>query len=201
MEGRSFGYCRVSTADQQTSGQREALIAAGVDPADITTETASGARSRPGLRRLLDGLRPGDRLVIYRLDRLGRSVPDLYALVQELGEKRVELVSLSDAIDTATATGRLTLGMLAILAEFERNRLIERTKTGLAASTARKGRPPKLTEAVIKQVALAHDDPYVTVADACDALGLSRSSYYAAPQKAATNETKGVLTPKTPIPA
>src|SRR4051794_19506698 len=118
---RRFGYSRVSTSDQDWSLQLEALTKAGVDDRDIFREKASGAkRDRTELRRMLDLLRPGDQATVYRLDRL------------EIEGKGAKLVSLMDNIDTGTATGKMVVGVLAVLAEFERNLLLERCAAGPA---------------------------------------------------------------------
>lgn len=183
MDSRNLGYCRVSTTGQDHQLQIDALVAAGIDPDDITMETTGGTKDRPALRKLLDRLRPGDTITAWRLDRLGRSVPDLYGIIEEIEAKEARLVSLKDNIDTSSATGRLLVGLLAVLAAFERDLLIERTRAGQAVARKngkRFGRPPKLTPQMIRQVRLAHADDGTTVEEACSALGLSRSSYYAA---------------------
>src|SRR5919205_1242144 len=161
---RRFGYSRVSTSDQDWSLQLEALTKAGVDDRDIFRETASGAkRDRTELRRMLDQLRLGDQATVYRLDRLARSQLHLLQIMEEIeGEgKGAKLVSLMDNIDTGTATGKMVVGVLAVLAEFERNVLLERSAAGVRTARQRNvrfGRPPKLTEALIRQVLLAHED-------------------------------------------
>ena len=173
-----YGYARVSTGDQTHELQIDALLNAGVHPDNIVIETASGAKQRPLLRALIDKLNAGDALIVWRLDRLGRSVPDLYGLVTEIEAKGAHFRSIKDSIDTATATGRLMLGMLAVLAQFERDRLIERTKAGVEAAKRngrRFGRPPKLTDSVIRQVQLAHADPSLTVSSTAESLGISRA--------------------------
>ncbi|MBO1904236.1 recombinase family protein [Microvirga sp. 3-52] len=182
--GRKFGYSRVSTSDQDWSLQLDALIRAGVDDRDIYREKASGAkRDRTELRRMLDQLRPGDQATVYRLDRLARSQLHLLQIVEEIEAKGAKLVSVMDHIDTSTATGKMVVGVLAVLAEFERNLLLERSEAGRAIARQRKvrfGRPPKITSAMIRQVMLAHDDPNTTVPETCRVLGISKSSYYAA---------------------
>lgn len=181
--GRSYGYSRVSRDHQDWELQLAALVRHGVDDRDIYREKASGAkRDRAELRRVLDLLRQGDTLVVYRLDRLARSQLHLLQIVEEVEAKGAKLVSLGDNIDTSTATGRMLIGMLAVLSEFERNLILERTRAGIAVAKARGakfGRPPKVTPAVVRQVALAHDAG-TPANEACRALGISRSSYYAA---------------------
>ena len=194
MAGRKFGYSRVSTSDQDWSLQLEALIRAGVDDRDIFRETASGAkRDRTELRRMLDQLRPGDQATVYRLDRLARSQLHLLQIVEEIEARGAKLFSVMDNIDTSTATGRMVVGVLAVLAEFERNLLLERSAAGRAIARQRNvrfGRPPKLTASMIRQVMLAHDDPATTVPETCRVLGISKSSYYAA-LRAGRRETPG----------
>ncbi len=182
--GRAFGYSRVSTSDQDWALQVDALTKAGVDDRDIFREKQSGAKAeRQELRRVMDLLRPGDKLVVWRLDRLARSQLHLLQIAKEIEDKGAELVSLMDRIDTSTATGRMLFGILAVLAEFERNLIIERSKAGqaIARNNGKKfGRPNKLTPSLIRQISLAHDDPQTTVRDTCRHLRISRSSYYAA---------------------
>jgi DNA invertase Pin-like site-specific DNA recombinase len=184
MVGRKFGYSRVSTSDQDWSLQLEALIKAGVDDRDIFREKASGAkRDRTELRRMLDQLRPGDQATVYRLDRLARSQLHLLQIVEEIEAKGAKLVSVMDNLDTTTATGKMMVGVLAVLSEFERNLLLERSAAGRAIARQRQvrfGRPPKLTSSMIRQIMLAHDDPNTTVPETCRVLGISKSSYYAA---------------------
>jgi DNA invertase Pin-like site-specific DNA recombinase len=142
-----FGYARVSTQDQNPALQADALAAAGCD--EIITDTVSGALlKRPKLDRLLDGLRAGDVLTVWRLDRLGRSLPHLIETVRLIEAKGAHLQSLTEGIDTTTAQGRLTFHLMAALAEFERALIVERTKAGLVAARkrgVRMGRPPRLS--------------------------------------------------------
>ena len=141
-----IGYARVSTPDQSPASQLDALKAAGCER--VFTETASGSRrDRPELDRALDYLRRGDVLVVWRLDRLARSVRQLVDTAADLKGRGIELRSLHDAIDTSSATGRLTFHLFAALAEFERDVIQDRTAIGLAAARARGkrgGRPRKL---------------------------------------------------------
>ena len=141
-----IGYARVSTPDQSPASQLDALKAAGCER--VFTETASGSRrDRPELDRALDYLRKGDVLVVWRLDRLARSVRQLVDTAADLKGRGIELRSLHDAIDTSSATGRLTFHLFAALAEFERDVIQDRTAIGLAAARARGkrgGRPRKL---------------------------------------------------------
>ncbi|WP_114188406.1 recombinase family protein [Microvirga aerophila] len=184
MAGRSYAYSRTSTSSQDWAIQLDALVKAGVDDRDIDLEKASGVkRDRTELRRVLDLLRPDDRLYIYALDRLARSQLHLLQIVEEIEAKGAKLVSLRESIDTSSPVGRFFLGVLGSLASMERELILERTKAGIALARQRQvrfGRPPKLTSAMIRQVMLAHDDPNTTVPETCRVLGISKSSYYAA---------------------
>lgn len=142
-----FGYARVSTEQQDTALQESSLLAAGCER--IYRETASGGRwDRPQLQRLLEQLRPGDVLTVWKLDRLSRSLRDLLLLLERIDAAQCGFRSLTEAIDTTTPAGRMMLQMLGAFAEFERAMLRERTSAGLAQ--ARRdgrigGRRPKLT--------------------------------------------------------
>lgn len=144
-----FGYARVSTADQSLGLQLDALTAAGVPAENITREHASGARAdRPELAELLARLGEGDRLSVWRLDRLARSTRHLLELTDQLRDRGVEFRSLRDAIDTATPTGRFFFTVTSALAELEADLTRERTRAGLAAAKSsgkRLGRPSTLT--------------------------------------------------------
>lgn len=133
-----IGYARVSTADQDLALQREALERAGCEK--LFTDKASGARvDRPGLAEALLFVRGGDTLVIWKLDRLGRSISGLITLAATLSERQVDFRSLTDGFDTATPSGRLLFHILASVAEMERELIKERTIAGLAAARARGG--------------------------------------------------------------
>lgn len=154
-----IGYMRVSTADQSTNLQRDALIANGVAERDIYMDKASGRNDdRPGLEACLRALRAGDTLIVWKLDRLGRSLRHLVATVQGLAERDVAFKVLTGHgadIDTGTAAGKLVFGIFAALAEFERELISERTRAGLAAAKARGrkgGRKPKLSATEIAGV-------------------------------------------------
>lgn len=137
----SWGYARVSTVDQDTAPQFDALRRAGIDEDHIITDHASGTREdRPGLTRLLKELEEGDVLTVWKLDRLGRSLAHLIRLVDELGKRGVEFRSLTDAIDTTTTAGRLTFHIIASVAQFEREVTVERTRAALALAK-QSGRP------------------------------------------------------------
>lgn len=128
-----IGYARVSTGDQNLDLQKNALIRAECEL--IFEDTASGKNAkRPGLRKAIRRLRPGDSLVVWKLDRLGRSVRDLITLVSELQERGIHFRSLTDSIDTSTAAGRFFFHVMSALAEMERELIVERTRAGLAAA-------------------------------------------------------------------
>tara|TARA_B100000678_G_scaffold243912_1_gene215704 strand:+ start:172 stop:765 length:594 start_codon:yes stop_codon:yes gene_type:complete len=149
MSTIQFGYARVSTDDQDTSVQRQALIEAGCDPDHIFVESASGGRwDRPELHRLLDKLRKDDVVVVWKLDRLSRSLKDLLTIMERIDEAGAGFRSLTETVDTTSAAGRMLMQMLGAFAEFEREMIRERTKAGLEAARAKGrvgGRRPKLT--------------------------------------------------------
>ncbi len=143
-----IGYARVSTHDQNLDLQKDALQAAGCEK--IFVDELSGAKAaRPGLQQAMDSLREGDVLMVWRLDRLGRSLRNLLELVEKLKERKVGFRSLQESMDTSTSGGNLIFQVFGALAEFERNIIRERTNAGLAAARARGrtgGRPKKLDE-------------------------------------------------------
>lgn len=152
---RTFAYCRVSTADQTTDNQVAEIRSAGFEVADhrIITETISGsvaASERPQFSRLLDRLEPGDVLLVTKLDRLGRNAMDVRGTVERLAESHVRVHCLAlGGVDLTSAAGKMTMGVIAAVAEFERDLLIERTQAGLSRAKskgAKLGRPPLLTE-------------------------------------------------------
>ena len=147
-----IGYARVSTQDQNLELQLEALAKAGCKK--VFEDKISGTRAeRPGLNKALEMLREGDTLVVWKLDRLGRSVKNLVDLVEELHKQSVQFKSLTDAIDTGTASGRFFFHGMASLAEMERELIVERTRAGLDAARklGRKGgRKPKMTDSKIE---------------------------------------------------
>src|SRR5690349_15412935 len=133
-----IGYARVSTDDQTLDLQLDALKAAGCERRRVYTDTASGAKTdRPGLAKALDMLREGDILVVWRLDRLGRSLPHLIEVVGDLKGRHIGFKSLTENIDTTTPAGELIFHIFASLAQFERELIRERTMAGLVAARAR----------------------------------------------------------------
>jgi DNA invertase Pin-like site-specific DNA recombinase len=182
-----IGYVRVSKADgsQTTDMQRDALLAAGVDSAQIYEDHASGKREdRPGLANCLKALRPGDTLIIWKLDRLGRDLRHLVNTVYDLTGRNIGLKVLTGhgaAIDTTTAAGKLVFGIFAALAEFERELIAERTVAGLASARARGrkgGRPFKMTPAKLRLAMAAMGQPETKVGDLCVELGIARQTLY-----------------------
>ena len=178
-----LSYARVSTADQNLSLQIDALQKAGCER--FFTEKVSGvSRERPELERLLGELRAGDVVVVWKLDRLGRSLRDLVGIVDRIQAQGAGLRSLNDPIDTTTASGRLIFGVFASLAEFERELIRERTRAGLEAARARGrmgGRPPGLSKAA-QQKALAAETLYreckLPVQAIASELGISKATLY-----------------------
>ncbi len=179
-----FGYARVSTEDQLMNLQVDAMKNAGVDESRIYQEHVSGVKTmRPQLAECLKALREGDTLIVWRLDRLGRSVPELIKIMLELQKRGVEFKSLTEAIDTSTATGKMVFHMLAAFAEFERNLISERTKAGLKAARARGhrgGRKPKINDKMMKAARAMLADPTVTMQEVADTLHVSRAAIYRA---------------------
>lgn len=182
-----IGYTRVSKADgsQVHHLQHDALIAAGVDPKRIYQDSISGARdSRPGLDACLAALAPGDTLVIWKLDRLGRSLRHLVNTVGELTARGIGLKVLTGEgamIDTTTASGRLMFGIFAALAEFERELIVERTRAGIAAAQARGkhcGRPHELTPKKIRLLQRAMRKRQKVVLDFVAEFGIAKATAY-----------------------
>ena len=175
-----IGYARVSTNDQSPQLQQDALAAAGCG--ECFTDTASGANGdRLGLRTALSACRAGDTLVVWKLDRLGRSLTHLVETIQSLDTRGVGFRSLQEQRDTTTAGGRLIFHLFASLAEFERDLIRERTNAGLAAARARgrKGGRPKGVDEKKRKAALAlKRDPNYSVKEICDIVGISRNTYY-----------------------
>lgn len=175
-----IGYARVSTADQNLSLQRDALGGAGC--ARIFEDVVSGATAaRPGLERAKDSLRAGDTLVVWRLDRLGRSLKELIGWVGYLEAEGVALKSLCEAIDTTTPTGKLTFHLFGALAEFERNLIVERTTAGLSAARARgrKGGRPKTLDADGQALAVRlYQERAMPIATICKTMGISKPTLY-----------------------
>ena len=186
-----IGYARISTDDQHLDLQRDALTQAecGV----IYEDAASGKNTaRPELEQCRKALRAGDTLVVWRLDRLGRSLPDLVQIVSELEQRGVGFESLTEKIETGSASGKLVFHVFAALAEFERGLIRERTQAGLAAARARGragGRKPKLDDQQVREIRALLRDPGMQVADVARRYGVSRTTLY---------KHVGVVTPRMP---
>jgi DNA invertase Pin-like site-specific DNA recombinase len=175
------GYMRVSTIEQNLELQRDALESAGCER--IYHDTCSGSvTERPGLSKALDHLRTGDALVVWKLDRIGRSLGHVVELVDGLHEKGIGLKVLTGGIDTTSSTGRLVFGIFATLAEFERDLIRERTMAGLAAARARGrngGRPRLMTRAKLRTAMAMMADRANAAGDVAEQLGISISTLYA----------------------
>ena len=177
---KRIGYARVSTEDQNLDLQRDCLTRSGC--ATIYEETASGkSAQRIELEHCRKALRSGDTLVVWRLDRLGRSLPDLIKIISELERDSITFESLTEKIDTGSASGKLQFHVFAALAEFERNLIRERTLAGLTAARARGrvgGRKPKLNEKQIREIKTLLTDPAAQVKDIAKRYGVSRTTLY-----------------------
>jgi DNA invertase Pin-like site-specific DNA recombinase len=189
-----IGYARVSTVDQNLALQRDALTEAGC--AKIFTEQMSGAvTDRPALHDALEFARSGDTLIVWKLDRLARSMKQLIETVETLRLKGIGFRSLTEALDTTTAQGRLVFHMFGALAEFERSLIRERTQAGLAA--ARRlgrtgGRPPKLTDDDIEAAKAMLANPDIAVTQIAQRLGVSSATLYRYIPAARTANNPGV---------
>lgn len=183
---KRWGYTRVSAVSADARPQLDALVAAGVATHDVISEVSSGTKDapdRPGLRHLVEQALEGDTIVVWRIDRLGRSLVEVLETVSELRERGIKLHSVQDSIDPATTHGRLVLDLLAKLAEYERHLASEQIAAGMAS--ARKtgtsiGRPP-LDPAVIRNKIRAVEDARargLTAADAAQLVGWSRATFY-----------------------
>jgi len=180
--GHYIGYARVSTTDQDLSLQINELKAAGCK--SIFTDKVSGGKSeRPGLDECLKNLSPKDTLVVWRLDRLGRSMQHLVALITDLKTRGIGFRSLRDgAIDTTTASGELVFNIFAALAQFEAELIRERTRAGLSAARARGrmgGRKPiSRGDHKVKMAKKMHEDIGLSIGDICLSLKISRATFY-----------------------
>jgi DNA invertase Pin-like site-specific DNA recombinase len=173
-----IGYARVSTIEQDTALQLDNLQRSGCEK--IYQESVSGiSKTRPELDKCLDNLRSGDTLVVWRLDRLGRSLKDLVSIITDLELRNVGFRSVTEAVDTTTPGGKLVFHIFAALAEFERKLIQERTKAGLAAARARGrngGRPLKLNNSQIKKAKAMLLDPQMTKAEVARHFAVSRTT-------------------------
>ena len=178
-----IGYARVSTNEQNLDLQRDALLKAGVSPKHLYTDKITGTKQeRPGLEAALSHLRAGDTFVVWRLDRLGRSLKHLIETVTALERERITFQSITENIDTSSATGQLVFHLFGALAKFERNLIKERTMAGLQAARARgrRGGRPRLNPSR-SQVAMAKKlfaDKANAIEDICNTLHISRATLY-----------------------
>ena len=175
-----IGYARVSTTDQDLSLQLDALKKAECEK--IFKDKISGTKAeRPALTKAIDFARSGDTIVVWRLDRLGRSLKDLLEIVHRLEENKVGFKSLTESLSTQNAGGRLIFHVFGAIAEFERSLIRERTMAGLQAAKARGrtgGRPKSLTEKDLKVATAMLADEEITVAVVCEQLGTSPATLY-----------------------
>ncbi len=175
-----FGYARVSTEEQSLDAQIDALKEAGVER--VFQEKRTGkSRQRPELERLLEQLRDGDVIVVAKYDRLARSLRDLIDLVETIREKGAGFRSLAEDIDTTTSTGRLIFHVFGSIAEFERERIVERTKEGLAAARKRGrvgGRPRSLSTEAQEQIRRMRDEEHRSVTELARMFKVSRATIY-----------------------
>jgi DNA invertase Pin-like site-specific DNA recombinase len=191
--GDLIGYTRVSTTEQNPALQLDALHAAGCER--VFCEEASGAAAeRPELARALDHLRAGDTLVVWKLDRLGRSLRHLIDTVRALEDRGVGFRSLQEQVDTTTPGGRLVFHVFGALAEFERDLIRERTHAGLAAARARGrrgGRPSVMTAEKLRAARQLYDARQHTIAEIAATLGVSRATVYRSLATAADGSSRG----------
>ena len=173
-----IGYARVSTHDQTLALQQDALTQAGCER--LFTDTASGAKAdRPGLEEALSHIRSGDTLVVWKLDRLGRSLPHLIETITRLQERGIGFKSLTEQIDTTTSGGKLIFHIFGALAEFERDIIRERTQAGLAAARGRQGgRRKTLTPQQIALVKKLYADKTTPIKDICKSFHISRMTLW-----------------------
>ncbi|WP_439897123.1 recombinase family protein [Methylomagnum ishizawai] len=193
-----IGYARVSTQDQSPELQLDALASAGCE--QVFHEKASGKdRERPELETCLKVLRKGDTMVVWRLDRLGRSLKDLVEIVHGLEERRIGFQSLTESIDTTSAGGKLIFHIFASLAEFERTLIRERTVAGLAAARARGrrgGRKIKMDKSDVRKAAAMLRDPLMTKTEVAQHFGVSRVTLNAALEREGYPQNPAVPNPQ-----
>lgn len=175
-----IAYARVSTDDQHLELQTDALNGANCDR--IYTDKITGAKmNRPGLNQIKEVIRPGDTLVVWRLDRLGRSLKELIEIVTWLEDQNIGLISLTESIDTTTPTGKLIFHIFGAIAEFERNLIRERTNAGLKAARARGrfgGRPVKLNNEKKKAIKSLYDSKQHSIKELCEMFEISKPTLY-----------------------
>ena len=175
-----IGYARVSTDDQNLDLQRDALLQVGCSK--IYEDHISGSKAaRPGLEKALEMARAGDTLVVWRLDRLGRSLKDLITIVESLDKREIELHSLQESLATHSSEGKLIFHLFGALAEFEKNLIRERTQAGLKAARARGrtgGRPKALSPSKRKLAVQLYQEKQYTIDEICQMMGISKPTLY-----------------------
>ena len=176
-----IGYARVSTTDQSLDLQTDALKKSGCEKI-FTDHGVSGAKTeRPGLDEALGHVRKGDVLVIWKLDRLGRSLRHLLSIIEDLRQRGANFASIQDGFDTSTASGKMVFSVIGAMAEYERNLTRERTKAGLASARARGrkgGRPKQLDEGQVRVAIALAEAGELMIREICEQVGCSRSTYY-----------------------
>lgn len=176
-----IGYARVSTADQSLDLQIDALKAVDCEKIFSDHGVSGSKAERPGLDKALDQIRKKDTLVIWKLDRLGRSLRDLLSIIEDLKDRGANFASIQDGFDTSTASGKMVFSVIGAMAEYERNLIRERTMAGLAAARARGrmgGRPKALDKSQVKVAIALADAGELTIKEICAQVGCSRSTYY-----------------------
>ncbi len=173
-----FGYARVSTSEQNLDLQIDALKKYGVD--EIYTEKVSGTKRKPKLKELLSKLRKGDTLVIWKLDRLGRTVLQLVELAEDLTNREINFVSIVENLDTSTAMGKFTFHIFCAVSQMERDVISERTKAGLAAARARgrKGGRPKTNKKTIDKALKMYYTEEFSIKEIIESTGISKGTLY-----------------------
>ena len=175
-----IGYARVSTIDQNLDAQKDALQKAGCEKI-ITDEVGGSVSDRPGLTQLRNMLREGDTVVVWRLDRLGRTLKHLIEWINELEEQGIGFKSLQESIDTTTSSGKLIFHIFGALSEFERNLIQERTRAGLEAARSRGrqgGRPKKLSQEKQQMAQNLYKSKQYSINQICDMVGVSKTTLY-----------------------
>ena len=191
--GMRIGYARVSTIDQNLDMQRDALARAGC--AQVYEEKSSGknAAGRVELANMLKALRKGDTLIVWRLDRLGRSLVDLVHIVEQLAERGIGFESLSEKIDTSTAQGRMFFGVIAVMAQYQRDVIRENTNAGLVAARARGrmgGRPTALDDKAIAEIRVLMQDGSIPLKDIAARYNVGRTTLYNTIKRAEKKEAE-----------
>ena len=183
MPNKLFGYARVSTQDQNLELQLDALQKYGVKTEDIFQEKMSGGKKdRPQLDELLKQLRAGDKVVVYKLDRISRSTKHLIELSDMFADQEVDFVSIQDQIDTSTAMGRFFFRTMASIAELEKDIIRDRTKAGLESARARGrvGGRPKADKRAVEKALELYASKSMTVEEIKEITGISRATIYRA---------------------